>query len=533
MKIISKEFGCKSNLKKIILVVFIIALSSISALNYEIVDTGQMNNYNNLEEIISPDSNSSFYGQDAQILGNQPNYTDNGDGTITDNVTGLMWSKTCDTDGDGNIGYEDKLSYEEAVVSAQYVNIGGYTDWRLPSIKEQYSLILFNGIDPSGYQGSTTDLVPFIDTNYFDFAYGDESAGERIIDAQFATSNLYVSTTMNGDETMFGVNFADGRIKGYPIGAMPGQTEDKQFYVYYVRENTLYGVNDFEDNSDNTISDNATGLMWSQNDSEVDLNWEEALVWVQQKNSENYLGYSDWYLPNVKELQSIIDYTRSPDSSDTAALGPIFNVTSITNVGGETDYPYFWSSTTHANMTNGSYASYVSFGRALGWMEIPPNSGNYILMDVHGAGAQRSDPKSGDPTNYPHGHGPQGDVIRIYNYVRLVRNFEPITGSYNYEIGDPTSQNTLESLENYPNPFNPVTTISFSIQYDSNVELLIYNIKGQKIKSLIHDELDKGKHSIIWRGVDDNNKPVSSGVYYYILKINGKAEVMKKCLLLK
>jgi len=186
-------------LKYFFFIIFIITFSITNALNYEIVDTGQVIFYNNTQEITAPDSNSSFYCQDAQINGNLPSYTDNGDGTISDIVTGLMWSKTCDTDGDGDIDYEDKLSYEEAFASAQYVDIGGYTDWRLPSIKEQYSLILFNGIDPSGYQGSTTDLVPFINTDYFDFAYGDENAGERIIDAQFATSNLYVSTTMNGD----------------------------------------------------------------------------------------------------------------------------------------------------------------------------------------------------------------------------------------------------------------------------------------------------------------------------------------------
>ena len=51
----------------------------------------------------------------------------------------------------------------------------------------------------------------------------------------------------------------------------------------------------------------------------------------------------------------------------------------------------------------------------------PGGSGNYQLLDVHGAGAQRSDPKAGDPHDFPHGRGPQGDVIRIFNFVRLVR----------------------------------------------------------------------------------------------------------------
>ena len=117
---------------------------------YPIVDTGQVLCYDNSEEISAPVPADEFYGQDAQIDGNQPSYTDNGDGTITDNVTGLMWCKTCDTDGDGDIDYDDKLSYEEAIASAQSVNVGGHNDWRIPTIKEQYSLIIFSGIDPSG-----------------------------------------------------------------------------------------------------------------------------------------------------------------------------------------------------------------------------------------------------------------------------------------------------------------------------------------------------------------------------------------------
>jgi len=61
----------------------------------------------------------------------------------------------------------------------------------------------------------------------------------------------------------------------------------------------------------------------------------------------------------------------------------------------------------------------VAFGEALGWMQDP--NGTYQLLDVHGAGAQRSDPKTGDPAVYPHGNGPQGDVIRIHNFARCVR----------------------------------------------------------------------------------------------------------------
>ena len=59
---------------------------------------------------------------------------------------------------------------------------------------------------------------------------------------------------------------------------------------------------------------------------------------------------------------------------------------------------------------------------ALGFFKPPFSPGKGVLQDVHGAGAQRSDPKAGDPGDYPQGHEPQGDVIRVFNYVRLVRD---------------------------------------------------------------------------------------------------------------
>ncbi|MBT6763030.1 MAG: DUF1566 domain-containing protein, partial [Prolixibacteraceae bacterium] len=170
--------------------------------------------------------------------------------------------------------------------------------------------------------------------------------------------------------------------------------------------------NEFVENSNATITDNATGLMWTKDDSGTGMNWQQALEYAEGKE---FAGYSDWRLPNIKELQSIVDYLRSPGSSNSAAIDPVFNCTEITNEGGQKDYPYYWSGTTHANMQNGGNAAYISFGRALGYF-------NGSWQDVHGAGAQRSDPKVGDATNWPTGHGPQGDAIRINNFVRLVRN---------------------------------------------------------------------------------------------------------------
>lgn len=378
---------------------------------YMIVDTGQTKCYDATSDMTCPASGESFYGQDAQLSGNQPSFTNNGDGTITDNVTSLMWQKSPDTDEDGDIDASDKVTYSAAVSGASKLSLGGYSDWRLPTIKELYSLMDFNGIDPSGYSGSdTSGLVPFIDRDYFDFAYGDTSANERIIDSQYASSNLYAANS----SMLFGVNFADGRIKGYGL-TLNGI--DKTFFVIYVRNNTNYGNNSFTDNGDSTISDISTSLMWAQNDNGSELTWEQALSWVVQKNSESYLGYNDWRLPNVKELHSIVEYSRTPDTTNSASINALFNVTTITNEGGATDFPYYWSSTTHANWSSssGGFGAYVPFGRAMGYMDN-------TWSDVHGAGAQRSDPKAGDPDDYPTGNGPQGDAIRIYNYGRLVRD---------------------------------------------------------------------------------------------------------------
>lgn len=449
--------------KSILVGLFVISTLSVNAqknANYKIVDTAQSKCFDDKEVIKAPKSKDAFYGQDAQHIGNKPSYTDNGDGTITDNVTGLIWQK----------GYE-VMSYNDALKKIEKFKLAGHKDWRIPTIKEAYSLILFSGSDVNPQIKTSNGMpgVPFMDINYFDFKYG--ANGQRPIDSQMLSSTLYVGSS-GRDQLLFGVNFADGRIKGYGLG-LGGQ--EKQFLVRFVRGNT-YGENKFKDNKNGTISDTATSLMWSKSDSKKAMNWEDALAYAQKMNSENYLGHSDWRVPNAKELQSIVDYSRSPLTTSSAAIDPMFNVSTITDESGATDYPFYWSSTTHENSGDsaGSAAVYVAFGRSLGNMsnaqgmgmgapggmqggerpqmrggERPPmgdrpegdrpNEGDMKRegsqnrkgqsgskepnwVDIHGAGCQRSDPKSDDPTPYKDGKGPQGDAVRIYNYVRLVRD---------------------------------------------------------------------------------------------------------------
>ncbi|BDD12116.1 hypothetical protein FUAX_45480 (plasmid) [Fulvitalea axinellae] len=370
---------------------------NINITGYNIVDTDVTEFYDNNSIISSPLAGESYYGQDANYIINPPSYTDNGNGTITDNVTGLMWEQ--------DMG--EKITFDEAFTKAENSTLGGYSDWRVPTIKELYSLILFTG----KVRGeSAIDL--FINTDYFDQPLGDTSAGEREIDAQTWSSTEYVGQTMNADKTVFGVNFIDGRIKGYPK-SKPGSGVANTMYFRMVRGNTEYGKNNYVDNGDGTVSDLATGLMWQKADDGVARNWKDALSY-----SENLelASYTDWRLPNAKELQSIVDYSRSPQTTDSPAINPIFKTTEINDPNGNPGhYPYFWTSTTHLDGAN-PYKNgvYIAFGKGLGKM-------NGILMDVHGAGCQRSDPKAGNANDYPEYFGPQGDLRTVFNHVRAVR----------------------------------------------------------------------------------------------------------------
>jgi len=89
------------------------------------------------------------------------------------------------------------------------------------------------------------------------------------------------------------------------------------------------------------------------------------------------------------------------------------------------------------------------------------------------------------------------------------------------------------SLSNYPNPFNPTTTISFNLSSDSDVSIDIFNLKGQKVRTLLSERMVAGRKSEVWRGDDINGIKVSSGVYLYILRINNQVVAVKKCLLMK
>jgi len=86
---------------------------------------------------------------------------------------------------------------------------------------------------------------------------------------------------------------------------------------------------------------------------------------------------------------------------------------------------------------------------------------------------------------------------------------------------------------NYPNPFNPETTIEFNNPVQGEVNINIYNLKGQLVKSLLQDNLTQGVHKVVWQGTDSNNRQVASGVYFYRVTNSNRGSITKKIILMK
>jgi hypothetical protein len=104
--------------------------------------------------------------------------------------------------------------------------------------------------------------------------------------------------------------------------------------------------------------------------------------------------------------------------------------------------------------------------------------------------------------------------------------------NYTSNDGENISAADLALGQNYPNPFNPTTKINFNLNKSADVALEIYNVKGQKVRTLINAKLEQGQHNVMWHGKDDKGSEVSSGIYFYKLR-SGKLTKSKKMILLK
>ncbi len=368
---------------------------------FTVVDTMQSSCFDLDGETIT--CGSEYVGQDAEYSRNPASYTLSDDEAVVEDInTGLQWEREPSS---------AQYTFGEAADYCADRDTGGHADWRLPTIKELYSIADFDG---SLVEDDVASSTPYLDQDYFNFEY----ATPMTFATQYWSSTTYDVNKVGGSpddagayDAAFGFNFADGHIKAYGI-----DDDQPGLFIRCVRgAEDVYGVNDFSVNTDNTVvTDAATGLMWQQSDGGVTYTWPEALAMCEALELD---GYDDWRLPNNKELQSIVAYGKTEvPAIDT----DYFDATYDDSYGGadfDGDYGWYWSSTTLGDFpANGCY---FAFGRA--YSTTDDLDGDQEYHDWHGAGAQRSDPKDGELTSGESCSITACDLERGVNYARCVR----------------------------------------------------------------------------------------------------------------
>jgi hypothetical protein len=311
-------------------------------------------------------------------------YTDNGDGTITDNNTGLMWEKKGDNGGlhDKDNGYywsgtgtqETIWDWLDDVNAEGGTGFAGYNDWRIPNAKELQTLVHFQSSPPTTPAAFHNNCVP----------------GATVLTGSCtATSNYWSSTTWVRSTSMaWGVTFYEALLQAYDKASTPkvravrggssafpatGQTT-----AYMANKNdgiagpvpvpddgTLQagGPLSFTDNGNGTLTDNNTGLVWEKKGDNGGLHdkdnyywWtggdfnETIWDWLEDVNAEAFGGAQDWRIPNARELLSIVDF------QNLWAVPAAFNtncVPGVTVVNGScSSQTIYWTSTTRFGFNN-------------------------------------------------------------------------------------------------------------------------------------------------------------------------------------
>lgn len=241
---------------------------------FKLPDTGQTKCY----DTVSTEISCTGTVQDGAYNINPMSLKDNGNGTVIDNNTGFLWQK-----------YENASKYNWYQASGTYhatanptslsvcgsLNLGGYSDWRLPTKKELITIVDYS--------------IPY--------------PGSMVNKTYFANARVwpYWSSTSYADSPHFAwvVGFDYGFVYEY---------EDKTQDFGYVRcvRGGQYPKQSFVDNRNGTVTDNKTGIMWQQADRGY-MSWVSALSYCEGLSLG---GFTDWRLPNIKELESITDDSK-------------------------------------------------------------------------------------------------------------------------------------------------------------------------------------------------------------------------------
>ena len=325
----------------------ILILSSAIVLAMPVPDTGQSKCYNTNVEIPCPSPGQPFYGQDGNYTINTPSYTKlDGSGSVLpdsaaawsmvkDNVTGLIWENKTD---DGSIhDKSNEYSWNDAtfIDTLNSMHFGGYTDWRLPTIKELASIVNYS----IPYPG------PTIDTGYFPNTQSSRywSSTTR---APYTSHAWGVS--FNHDQDYYGDKGDSSyvrAVRGGQSGSLDHLSIGSFDAVDRSTDDVSTAASTYTDNGDGTVTDTSTDLMWQQGSSSSKT-WKEAMAYCKGLNLG---GHTDWRLPNIKELRSLVHHSQYR-----AAINTTYFPDTVSS--------YYWSSTSIANSKGGAWGMLFLFG---------------------------------------------------------------------------------------------------------------------------------------------------------------------------
>lgn len=313
----------------------------------QLADTGQTTRY------------TQTFGEDADSKGLQPAFKDNGDGTVTDLVTGLMWQKT-----DGG-----EMTHEKARAYAETLRLANHDDWRLPGSMELFSLM------------NHAKHGPAMDTAFF-----------TATEARY----WWTDSPRADDASKVWLVNTGGGIGAHAKTETTSAGGDRPVHVRCVRGVSKLGTGpSLTDHGNGTLTDSRTGLMWQKIGPAEGLTWEEAL---KHCDSLWLAGQNGWRLPNIKELRSLSDDRLTQPSLD-SKLFP------------QAKADAYWSSTTQSNRPERAW--YVDF--TTGLVTYADKTERLLVLAVRGgiaeAGSREKpapDPRVMSSSGEPKGKGKKG-----------------------------------------------------------------------------------------------------------------------------
>ena len=277
-----------------------------------VLQTGQTLCYDSVGTVIDCAGTGQDGDLNSGVTWPSPRFSDLSDGTVTDNLTGLTWSK----DGNSSGAAETWQNALDFIKTLNISNYRGHNDWRLPNINELESLVNYSLVNSATWLNGQ-GFSDVQSGNYWSATPSSYNNGYALhvkidtglVEYYLKSSNYYVwpvrdglSGSMPGTSTLPKTGQTICSNDAYKVVACAGSGQDGEFLA-----GIAWPSPRFTTNTDLTITDNVTGLIWSKdgNPGMVQKNWQGALDYIKTLNSSNYRGQNDWRLPNINELKSL------------------------------------------------------------------------------------------------------------------------------------------------------------------------------------------------------------------------------------